>query len=59
MPISVLRYVIAHELGHVAQGRNWKKSDGKNLEIYADKTAEKWGFMKTKPIAKWIKDYRM
>jgi len=44
MPIRTMRYVIAHELGHVMQGRNWEKSDCSKLEIDADSWAKKWGF---------------
>lgn len=44
MPIASMRYVIAHELGHVMQGRNWKKSDGSKLEDDADTWAKKWGY---------------
>lgn len=47
-----LRYVIAHELGHVMQGRNWKKSDGMKLETFADNCAKKWGFPRTNWINK-------
>ena len=54
IPIEVLRWVIAHELGHAAQGRNWRKSDGNKLEINADKRAEEWGFPFTKFIENWI-----
>ena len=57
-PIEVLRYVIAHELGHVLQGRNWKKGDGKKLEIDADRRAEQWGFPRTKRISAWMKKHR-
>ena len=39
---SVLQWVIAHEFGHVLQGRNWQESDGTKLENDADKQAEKW-----------------
>ena len=48
IPSSVLRYVIAHELGHAIQGRNWKEDDSNQLEQDADTWAEKWGFPKTK-----------
>jgi hypothetical protein len=54
MPIGVLRWVIAHELGHAMQGRNWRKSDGYNLEIDATQRAKMWGFSETKSIKKWI-----
>ena len=45
MPISLLKWVIAHELGHAMQGRNWKEEDSDNLEVDADEWAEKWGFL--------------
>jgi Zn-dependent peptidase ImmA (M78 family) len=48
IPLESLRHVIAHELGHAMQGRNWKKSDGMKLEKNADKWAVKWGFPRTK-----------
>ena len=57
MPISVLRRVVAHELGHVMQGRNWQESDGFSLEEDADKWAEKWGFPFTPEVEKWQKDH--
>lgn len=57
IPLEVLRFVLAHELGHVMQGRNWRNSDGIKLEEDADKTAGKWGFEKTKKIADWMKKY--
>ncbi len=57
VPLDVLEFVIAHELGHVAQKRNWEKSDGSNLEADADKRAAEWGFKKTKKIEKWMKSY--
>ena len=53
VPMYVLNYVIAHELGHVLQDRNWKKADGDKLEVDADETAERWGFPKTKKIKDW------
>lgn len=57
IPIDVLRYVVAHELGHVMQGRNWRENDGMNLETDADKTAKKWGFVRNNKIAKWMKEH--
>jgi|TARA_Y100000310_G_C20232143_1_gene600734 hypothetical protein len=57
IPIDVLRYVIAHELGHVNQGRNWSKTDGMNLETEADETAKNWGFVRNKKIDKWMKEH--
>ncbi|HLD54748.1 MAG TPA: hypothetical protein VJB35_00665 [Candidatus Nanoarchaeia archaeon] len=44
IPIKKLKYVIAHEFGHVMQNRNWKKSDNLKLEVNADSWAKKWGF---------------
>lgn len=54
MPGDVLRWVIAHELGHVMQGRNWMESDGNNLEVDATEFADKTGYPKTDKIAKWL-----
>lgn len=54
MPMGFLRYVIAHEFGHVLQGRNWKKSDGQKLEVDAESQAKKWGFVKTKEMREWM-----
>lgn len=58
MPITVLRYIIAHELGHAIQGRNWRKGDENRLEKDADRWAEKWGFPKTKTIESYMERYR-
>ena len=57
-PAEVLRYVIAHELGHVLQARNWRKGDSNKLEIDADKKANEWGFPKTESIKKWMSKHR-
>lgn len=35
-PLSVLRYILAHELGHTMQKRNWLKKDKNKFEIDAD-----------------------
>jgi hypothetical protein len=59
IPTVVLRYVLAHELGHVMQGRNWKKSDGNKLEADADNWAKKWGFIRTKKIGAWMNHYAL
>lgn len=56
MPNEVLRWVIAHEIGHVLQGRNWIESDGLNLENGADNFAKDIGYIKTESITKWLKD---
>lgn len=55
IPIYVLRWVIAHEFGHVMQGRNWKESDGDKLEEYANRRAAEWGFPKNKKTEDWMK----
>jgi len=54
MPKDVMGWVVAHELGHVMQERNWKESDGINLEDDATKFAEKIGYPKTKKISDWL-----
>ncbi len=54
MPDNVLRWVVAHELGHVMQQRNWIESDGMNLEDDATKFAEKIGYPETKMISNWL-----
>lgn len=54
MPDDVIRWVIAHELGHVMQGRNWKDSDGLRLEDDATGFAERIGFLKTESITNWL-----
>jgi hypothetical protein len=59
MPISVMRYVIAHEFGHVMQGRNWKESDGSKLEDDADAWAERWGFPVKTEYIKWMSTDRV
>ncbi len=56
-PLSVLKFVIAHEFGHVIQNRNWKEKDGNKLEIKADQYARKIGFRKTEGISKWMRLY--
>ncbi len=57
MPISLLKWVIAHELGHAMQGRNWKEEDGDDLEVDADEWAEKWGFLPLpKEAEEWHKE---
>lgn len=58
VPSSVLKYVIAHELGHIMQERNWNKKDGMKLEIDAEEYSKKIGFSRTNFIDKWIKRYR-
>ena len=54
MPEDALRWVIAHELGHVMQGRNWRESDGSSLEADASGFAEKIGFPKTAKISQYL-----
>lgn len=57
MPEDVLRYVLAHELGHVMQRRNWIEPDGMTLEDDATRFAESIGFPKTQKIKKWLDDF--
>ena len=59
MPLEVMKYVIAHEFGHVMQGRNWKKSDGSKLEADADSWAKKPGFFKNSSCEKWMNASRL
>lgn len=54
MPSDVLKWVIAHELGHVMQKRNWKESDGMKLEDDATKFAQEIGYPKTEIINRWL-----
>ena len=58
MPENVLRWVIAHELGHVLQKRNWQEDDGEKLEEGADKSAQEWGFEKTEEIKEYLRNRR-
>jgi len=58
IPFKVLKYLIAHELGHALQKRNWKPSDKNKLEADADKTAAEWGFPATKEIKAYIGAHR-
>ena len=57
MPITALKYVVAHELGHVMHGRNWIPSDGDRLEKHADRWAEKWGFPKSFTFEKYARKH--
>jgi len=57
IPDNVLSYVVAHEMGHVLQQRNWLSSDGNKLEINADQKANEWGFSRTQEIDDWIGRY--
>ncbi len=52
-PLFVMQHLVAHELGHVMQGRNWMKSDGNKLELNADEWAKKWGFPFTVKVKNW------
>ena len=51
--------MIAHEVGHLLQGRNWEEKDGMSLEWDAEDYTKKIGFGRTKAIDKWIKKYRI
>jgi len=55
MPDDVLKWVVAHELGHFMQGRNWEEADGIHLEDDATDFAKKIGYPKTKKISNWLK----
>ena len=55
---EVLRWVIAHELGHVMQGRNWQEGDGDTLEHDASEQAFWWGFPKTAAVEEYLRAYR-
>lgn len=55
---EAMRWVIAHELGHVMQGRNWREGDGASLETDASERAREWGFEKTSEIDAYLDDYR-
>jgi len=59
MPMNVLKFIIAHELGHIHKGRhNTKKGeDIYSLEKHANKMAKEWGFQPTEKIWKWIFKY--
>jgi len=59
IPIKIMRYIIAHELGHVIQDRNWKKSDGAKLENNADSWAKKWGFPLESSFREWMDKDRL
>lgn len=54
MPKDVLRYIVAHELGHVMQERNWQESDGASLEDDANEFAKAAGYPETKKITEWL-----
>ena len=55
---ETLRWVIAHELGHVLQGRNWQEDDGETLEDDATAQAARWSFEKTAEIEAYLNEYR-
>lgn len=54
IPNYVLKWVIAHELGHVMQGRNWQEPDGVKLEDDATEFATSIGFVKTREVKEWL-----
>jgi hypothetical protein len=59
IPVDVLRFIIAHELGHIHRGRHTlnKGDDEFALEKYANSMAKKWGFPPKKKYWKWIFKY--
>lgn len=56
IPEDVLRHVIAHELGHVMQGRNYIESDGTKLEDDANEFAKRLGYPRSNNINVWLND---
>ena len=59
IPNNCLRWIIAHELGHVMQDRNWINTDGNKLEDNANKWAKKWGFPLSPSVTKWLHSDRL
>ena len=57
VPIEVLKFVIAHEIWHIMQWRNWKEWDWDSFERWPDDFAKKIGFPRTEKIAKYINLY--
>jgi len=55
MPKDVMRYIVAHECGHINNGYLFPKKGEtwELLEDRADKFAEEWGFPKTEKIKEW------
>lgn len=45
---SYLNYIVAHEFGHVIQGRNWQEEDGSKLEEDAHNWAVSHGYIDTR-----------
>lgn len=60
LPLEVLQYVAAHELGHLMYGQLMPKKGHTwpNLEGWADDWAKKWGFPKTKKIKRALEKLR-
>ena len=58
IPEGALEEVIAHELGHVMQRKNWEERDGNSLEDDADKWAKRWGFCIKDSNLKWLEAER-
>ena len=58
MPDDVLRHVIAHEFGHVLQGRNSEDSDGDSLENDANEFAKSLGFGRSIKISNWLGSHK-
>lgn len=59
IPDNCMGWIIAHELGHVMQGRNWKNTDGSKLEDNANEWAQKWGFPLSPSVSKWLHTDRL
>ena len=59
MPMNVLKFIIAHELGHIHQGRHKLKKGEETyaLEKYANAKAREWNYSPKKEIWNWIFKY--
>jgi hypothetical protein len=58
IPYEVLRWSIAHELGHVLQNKNWQENYGDRLEDDATARATKWGFVFTDKVKSYLDQHR-
>ena len=60
MPKDVMRYVVAHEIGHICNGYMFPKKEEtwEMLEARADAHALSLGFPKTKKIKNWYNALR-
>ena len=60
MPSNILRYLVAHELGHLMYGQIIPKKGQtwKSMDDMADNYAKAWGFPKTKEIKRALEKLR-